>query len=180
MFNRQKWLEENKERISKVNKEYREKNKNNLLEKRKIWEENNKEHLKKYKAIWYQKNKEKVLKKRKEHYYNNQEKNIKYSTLWNRENPERRSEISIKSQFKRRTKMINAVNTLTAQEWLDILEAYHYRCAYCGIEFNCELLPTKDHIIPVSKGGNNTKDNIVPACRSCNSKKYNKINFIFC
>ncbi|MCK4464389.1 MAG: HNH endonuclease [Bacteroidales bacterium] len=34
---------------------------------------------------------------------------------------------------------------------------------------------TKDHVIPISKGGDNTKENIVPACQSCNSKKFNKI-----
>ena len=36
-------------------------------------------------------------------------------------------------------------------------------------------MPTKDHVIPISKGGHNTKENIVPACQSCNNKKYNKI-----
>ena len=76
-----------------------------------------------------------------------------------------------RGHFKRRANEKNTVNTLTAQEWLDILEEYNYRCAYCGIEFDCETLPTKDHIIPVSKGGDNVKENIVPACRSCNSRK---------
>ena len=36
-------------------------------------------------------------------------------------------------------------------------------------------MPTRDHIIPISKGGNNVKENIVPAYRSCNSKKHNKL-----
>ena len=66
------------------------------------------------------------------------------------------------------------INTLTAKEWSDILKKYKFRCAYCGKEFTLFNRETKDHVIPISKGGDNTKENVVPACRSCNSKKYNK------
>jgi len=61
-------------------------------------------------------------------------------------------------------------STLTAEEWEQIKKHYKYRCVYCGEEK--EL--TRDHIIPLTKGGAFTKDNVVPACRSCNATKYNK------
>ena len=79
-----------------------------------------------------------------------------------------------RSKSRRRAIMKEIVNTLTSQEWLDLLEAHDYKCAYCGVEFDCENLPEKDHVIPISKGGDNIKENIVPACRNCNAKKRNK------
>jgi len=72
---------------------------------------------------------------------------------------------------KRRANRREFINTLTLDEWLDILKEYDYKCTYCGCEFDENNMPTKEHIIPISKGGDNVKENIVPACRSCNSKK---------
>lgn len=49
-----------------------------------------------------------------------------------------------------------------------ILKRDEYRCRYCG--------PTAaplavDHVMPFSRGGQNTHDNLVAACKSCNSRK---------
>ena len=78
-------------------------------------------------------------------------------------------------QSKRRARGKNIINTLTAEEWINILKEYKFRCAYCGKEFTLFDRETHDHVIPISKGGNNIRENIVPACKSCNSRKYNKI-----
>ena len=43
-------------------------------------------------------------------------------------------------------------------------------CFYCGRKLS-RRRATKDHVIPVSKGGSNAKKNIVDACRKCNSEK---------
>ena len=71
--------------------------------------------------------------------------------------------------------MREIINTLTAYEWLNILKQYDFKCVYCGKDLFDLFDTTRDHIIPISKGGNNTKENVVPSCRSCNTKKYNKI-----
>lgn len=45
-----------------------------------------------------------------------------------------------------------------------------YTCAYCGKKY-AETKLTKDHIVPVSRGGPNTWTNCVTACTRCNSYK---------
>lgn len=46
-------------------------------------------------------------------------------------------------------------------------------CAYCGDHFLDEYL-TREHIVPVSKGGPDTWMNLVTACRACNHRKGNR------
>lgn len=48
-----------------------------------------------------------------------------------------------------------------------------YLCMYCGRAFSRSLL-TRDHVLPVSKGGRDTWENVVAACFACNSRKGNR------
>ena len=54
----------------------------------------------------------------------------------------------------------------------------HYRCQYCG-RTTAELRPrealTRDHVIPISRGGLNVWDNVVTACSPCNTRKANRL-----
>lgn len=43
-------------------------------------------------------------------------------------------------------------------------------CAYCGHTFDAHKL-SRDHILPVSRGGLNKWANVVSACKKCNTKK---------
>ena len=47
-----------------------------------------------------------------------------------------------------------------------------YMCIYCGEVLPPRLL-TRDHVIPVSAGGQDTWENVVSACRPCNHRKDN-------
>ena len=49
-----------------------------------------------------------------------------------------------------------------------------YMCAYCGGHFTNFYHLSRDHIIPKSRGGENTWMNVVTACRDCNSHKGSK------
>ncbi|MFZ2151782.1 MAG: HNH endonuclease [Minisyncoccia bacterium] len=59
----------------------------------------------------------------------------------------------------------------TLEEWELLKQKYGQRCAHCK---EVKKL-TRDHIIPVSKGGKNDISNIQPLCQSCNSRKFNHI-----
>jgi len=45
-----------------------------------------------------------------------------------------------------------------------------HTCAYCGGEYSFFRL-TRDHVVPLSRGGRDTWMNVVTACRTCNQKK---------
>ena len=46
-------------------------------------------------------------------------------------------------------------------------------CAYCGGRFDFDEL-TREHIVPVSRGGQDTWMNCITACRACNGHKGNR------
>lgn len=49
-----------------------------------------------------------------------------------------------------------------------------YICAYCGKHHPNFHHLSRDHIMPKSRGGENTWENCVTACKDCNSRKSNK------
>ncbi|HET8656122.1 MAG TPA: HNH endonuclease [Longimicrobiaceae bacterium] len=49
-----------------------------------------------------------------------------------------------------------------------------YRCQYCGrhrAEFKHREFLTRDHVVPLSRGGENHWENVVTACSTCNNRK---------
>lgn len=78
---------------------------------------------------------------------------------------------------RRRARMYAAGGSHTAAEWRALTEQYE-RCPRCLRAWSLiPLLPgqssplTKDHIVPVAKGGTDAIDNLQPLCFSCNSIK---------
>lgn len=53
-------------------------------------------------------------------------------------------------------------------EWAEILAVFGGRCAYC---LRADRTLTRDHVVPISRGGLDEAGNVVPACQSCNSRK---------
>jgi 5-methylcytosine-specific restriction endonuclease McrA len=53
-----------------------------------------------------------------------------------------------------------------------------YRCQYCH-RTQAELRPreclTRDHLVPISRGGDNDWTNVVTACSACNTRKGNRL-----
>jgi 5-methylcytosine-specific restriction endonuclease McrA len=53
------------------------------------------------------------------------------------------------------------------EEWEAILAAHDHACVFCGATKEI----TKDHIVPISRGGTNYANNLQPLCMPCNTKK---------
>ncbi len=68
-----------------------------------------------------------------------------------------------------RAKQAGARHDLTMEQWLETLEYFGYKCAYCG-EDGYEVI---EHYLPVSVAGT-TASNCVPACLQCNVMKIGK------
>jgi len=73
----------------------------------------------------------------------------------------------------KRARRAGASGSHSKEEWIACLAAHDGRCVYCG----SVLTPTtrsRDHVIPLCRGGTNDITNIVPACKKCNSRKHTK------
>jgi hypothetical protein len=67
-----------------------------------------------------------------------------------------------------RAKQAGARHDLTMEQWLETLEYFNYKCAYCGGEYQ-----VIEHFLPIHKAGT-TVTNCLPACLHCNTMKDRK------
>jgi hypothetical protein len=72
----------------------------------------------------------------------------------------------------RRSRAFGVVNDLTTAQWHVLLEYYNYCCLACGRD---DVPLTRDHIVPLTKGGALTLSNVQPLCRPCNASKKQKV-----
>lgn len=72
----------------------------------------------------------------------------------------------VRKQCDRATKEICPA-TLTLEQWLQTLEKFQWKCAYC------QNMPGViiEHFVPLALGGGTTQRNCVPSCYACNYKK---------
>lgn len=76
------------------------------------------------------------------------------------------------NENRRRARLMGSQSPgVTPQEWMEIVEAHGALCAYCGARAKL----TRDHVVPLSRGGRDEPCNVVPACQPCNSSKKNKL-----
>ena len=68
-----------------------------------------------------------------------------------------------------RARSLRAEASLTLIEWLSIVDAYQWKCAYCKEK----PFKVMHHIVPFPEGGN-SRSNCLPSCRSCHNRSQKK------
>lgn len=80
-------------------------------------------------------------------------------------NPTEEEEKRVRLQNKR-AQRVRLLATLTLEQWLETLNHFGWKCAYCKGRY-----VVLEHFIPIIHGGGTTWDNCVPACPRCNAIK---------
>ncbi len=94
----------------------------------------------------------------------NPEKANRHAQAWRTAHPEK-----VLARVHRRRARLKALDSpgVSGAEWLGILDVFGHACAYC---LQVKKL-TRDHVIPLARGGLDEPGNVVPACQTCNSRK---------
>lgn len=167
---KKQWYFENKEHCNRKSKENREgKIEHYRAFSRTYWKLHAETQHKKQKEYRAQ-NADYISIKQKEYWANNKDKLSQKNRLWREQNPDKDAEVRTRAYIKRRILEKGVTNTLTAKEWTAILNLFGNSCAYCGSKDSI----TRDHVVPLSKGGGMEEKNVIPACRKCNCSKHNK------
>lgn len=96
-------------------------------------------------------------------------KSIKRISEWKR--TDRGKLVNRLKTIRYRARKMGAEGSHTQAEWLALVGRYLGRCALCGVGAKM----TRDHVIPLSKGGSDYISNIQPLCNRCNARKNDKI-----
>ncbi len=149
-------------------------------------------------TAWVQRNPERRRSYRAEHYARNSDAYKANAAEWYRNNPERskrRREVyeatptgkercqaarrgwkkrnpdkALDDKHRRRSRLAGSNGSHTTAEWLELCDRFGWRCVRCR-----EIRPlSRDHVVPISRGGNNRIANIQPLCVPCNCCKHAK------
>ena len=101
-----------------------------------------------YHKKWLEDNKDHVSEKAKEYY----QKNKQYVLVYN---------------SNERAKKIGLSEMMSQSEWKFVVELADYKCLSCELSEYLSL----DHVVPLSKGGENNILNVQPLCLRCHMKK---------
>lgn len=161
--NTHKWLEwkqRNRAKLCRLSKEYYRKNRDKILVWRMRYAKLNAKLILVRERARRVRDRLKLRQRRKDY-----AKSKKYKA-WTRRYRARKVHVVLMYQLRKR----GAQGFHTLDQWINLKREYGDRCAYCGKIGEM----TRDHIVPLSKGGSNDIKNLIPACRSCNSSKKDK------
>lgn len=190
---KKQYYAENKERIAESQARYRAEHKDEISESGKRYREANKEKIAAHSRVYRERTAERQKERKRQYYAANRERDMATSRQWAERNREQLREykrryaeanreriIEYKREYRknkpdmirdrklaRRAREVGAEGSHTAAEWQAVVWRQGFACALCG-----EVKPlTRDHVIPLSRGGTNDIGNIQGLCKPCNSSK---------
>lgn len=101
----------------------------------------------------------------------NRERRLEWEKAY-RQQPHKRAKHAA-DERKRRAIKAGVIGSHTAEEFEAVLIKQDYKCFYCGTDIR--IGATRDHYIPITKGGSDFISNIRGACLPCNVRKHNKL-----
>lgn len=175
------WQLANRERAAARKREWYLKNKQRVIDAAKEWAKQNPEKIKRGVDAYQKKNKATILRKSRQYYKKNKEK----ITIQNKEYREKNKELVNQrvrasqkknplrlrvNKYKRRS--LEKTGKVTLNRINELMVSQKGMCVYCSTPLGHFHV---DHIIPLSRGGDNNDENVQLLCPSCNWKKGNKL-----
>ncbi len=143
-------------------------NKENYKQYQQKWRQEHPDYFKKYFTNYHRPNKQVKVYDR-EYYLKHKDEKRESVKRWRKNNPDK-----FRLLLRIRRHQIRANGKINAKEWLEKCALLGNRCQICERSAD-ETKLTIDHIIPISKGGDNDIGNLQPLCFSCNSRKRDKL-----
>lgn len=161
------WYEKNKKKLSPKYRQYYLDNRETTIKRAKIWAESNPEKRREIKKRWNERN--------RDYFANWKRENPTWEKEWRKANPHKTRQY----RHRRRALLKNTRSEEYTLEQIYIKDEGICQLCFVKVEISkglpVNLTPTVDHIIPISKGGDNTLANVQLAHYGCNSRKGNRI-----
>lgn len=160
------WKERNPEKVKEIFARWYHRHSEREIARATKWGKDNPIKKKATKKAYWDRNKEEINAKRRKGREDYPEKVREYGRNYYKKNKSHLTILIDRSRAKRNS----APGQHVDKEWKQVLKDQGYLCFYCQC-FLGDSNTSRDHKIPLCRGGSNGIENIVAACLTCNKRK---------